>query len=366
MRRSILIFLTLGMCFGAYAQGVDYHAEAEKLNYKVSFLMEQLSKAVDSTYYYNTLQNVISTAVECEELDSKPNKKGKVKPVYLHHLKGKTASLRERLINGAVYFYRHRNGEKALGMLDLYMQSAASPIYKNHPQNGIASYYAARMAYRMKDYERANKYADMALYEPEYAQRAANVKVSCMRQTMRSKTDSSKYVIALLELHDKDPHNQSYLAMLMDYFMSSGHEAEMIQFAKDEVRKYPNSKQVWEFKGEAEMLRHNWSDAIGAFQRAADIDSLYVPAVYNMGICHSSEAQQLKDSLEKDHKWLKKDEVKQLREMFLKSKEYLERAQRLDPQQHTVQWAAPLYQVLYALDDERADDIKSQIKPSKQ
>ena len=43
-------------------------------------------------------------------------------------------------------------------------------------------------------------------------------------------------------------------------------------------------------------------------------------------------------------------------------KVYLERAKELDPVRHTVDWAPPLYQIYYALNDKRAENIKKLIK----
>lgn len=355
-------FMAVFFWTAAVAQDTDYRAEAERLNYKVGFLLDQLAKASDTTYYYNTLRDVISTAVECADFDTKSNSRGKQKPAYLHHLRHKTADLREHLVDGGLYFYRHNRNDEALNLFDLYISSAASPLYADHPLNAGVYLFAARSAYEQKDYGRANDYADKALYEPDYARRAANIKVNCMRHTMTTAADSSKYVVALLALHAQDPADAEYMSLLMQYFMSPGHEEEMVQFANDEVRKYPDSKHVWEFKGEAEMLKGRWNDAVKAFQRAIRIDSLYVPAIYNIGICVSSDAQQQKDSLEKDHKYLKKDEVELLRGMFSRSAEYLFRARRLDPRQNVVAWAAPLYQVLFALNDKRMDEVKPLIK----
>lgn len=363
MKRFPLITIwMLGTWLNLCAQRMDYRKEAENLNYQVNFLIGQLESTTDSVYYYNTLQKTISTALQCAEYDSRANKGGKIKNKYFQQLKHEVVPLREHLIDGACYYYRHSRGEDAIRALELYLSTGKSSLFKEQTTNPAAAYYAARIAYALKDYQRAEHYANTALYEKKYAKRAAEIKVDCMRQLMRTSTDSSKYVIALLDLHDKDPQNQNYLLQLIRYFSSPGHEREVMQFANGEVQKYPRNKVIWEFKGEVEMSRHNWAGAIAAFNRAIKIDSLYVPAIYNIGVCYSSEAQQEKASQEKDHGGLKGEDIRRLKHKFDLSRQYLEKAERLDPKQEIVQWAAPLYQVLYALDDSKAASVKPLIK----
>jgi len=210
-RFSLLTIWMLGTWLNLCAQRMDYRKEAENLNYQVNFLIGQLESTTDSVYYYNTLQKTISTALQCAEYDSRANKGGKIKNKYFQQLKHEVVPLREHLIDGACYYYRHSRGEDAIRALELYLSTGKSSLFKEQPTNPAAAYYAARIAYGLKDYQRAEHYANTALYEKKYAKRAAEIKVDCMRQLMRTSTDSSKYVIALLDLHDKDPQNQNYL-----------------------------------------------------------------------------------------------------------------------------------------------------------
>ena len=57
-----------------------------------------------------------------------------------------------------------------------------------------------------------------------------------------------------------------------------------------------------------------------------------------------------------------KVQIDSINSLLEEGKVYLERAKELDPARHTVDWAPPLYQIYYALNDKRAENIKKLIK----
>ncbi len=173
----------------------------------------------------------------------------------------------------------------------------------------------------------------MVLYEKEYAESAVEIKVDRMRQLVRTGIVSSP-----------------------------GHEGEMGKFANDEVRKHLQNKIIWGFKEEVEMLRHNLQEAMVAFNRAVKIGSPYMLVTDNIDVCYSSEVLQEKAGQEKTHGRLKGEEIKRFKHKLDLSRKYLEKAERLDAEQEIVQWAVPLYQVLYTLDDGKVASVRLLIK----
>lgn len=364
MRKSIFLqIFFLAVSFQVQGQVANHRGAAGTLNRKVTILIEQLNNIKDTVSYYNTVEKVVRTAILCGQYDSLTDSQGKEKNKFRNENLKRLVSIRENIVDAGIYYLNHFNNKEALRYFEFYIDTADNPLFnKQSSRLGQASYNASLLAYEMGKYEKADHYADIALHDDDYAKDAAEVKVNCMRQDMHTHTDSLKYLIALLELHDKAPHNQNYWRMLIAYFQTPGHHKELWQFADDETRKYPDSKYVWGLKGETEMNDHNWGEAISAFKHATEIDSTFVPAIYNIGISYSSQVKEKKDSLMKVDKQLSKENKESLKENLLIAKDYFEKSMRIDPKQKSVDWATPLYQVYYALGDERAEEIKKLIK----
>ena len=166
-----------------------------------------------------------------------------------------------------------------------------------------------------------------------------------MRQTAKTETDSARFLVALLELHDMAPQNQTYFKMLMEYFASPGHEHEMGLFANDEIKKDSTNKFAWALKGECDMRGQRWSESITAYGKAAAIDTTFVEAIFNIGICYCALAQETKN-------------VDDARNGML----FLEKTASLDPNCYSVDWREPLAKVKAAIETHEEKTLMAQAK----
>lgn len=131
----------------------------------------------------------------------------------------------------------------------------------------MVSYYASLLAYGEKHFREADRYADIALNDSNMAEDAAEIKINCMRELMRTPLDSSRYELALLALHDNAPGNAAYFHLLTDFLSRPGHEGELENFAKDELAKDSLNANIWSLWGEINMRKHNWDEAIVALEK---------------------------------------------------------------------------------------------------
>ena len=166
-----------------------------------------------------------------------------------------------------------------------------------------------------------------------------------MHNRLKTHADSTQYLIALLELHDITPTNSVYTGMLLEYFSAPGHENEMKQFALDETRKHPENKETWALRGEIDMKDSKWDEAIRSFEKAIDIDSLYVEAIYNTAFCICSKAAVLQDSLQKSKKKLSKEDVKAVKGKYEEGMKWVNLVSALDPEEKTINWKRLLEQI---------------------
>ena len=271
-------------------------------------------------------------------------------------------SIRRQLIDGGLYFYQKDN-QRALTLLQLYLSTQHHPLFhKQQQETGLVSLYAGRIAYGMKDYALAERYADVALKDNDHAREAAQLKIYCMKTRITSEDDAKTYIRTLQTLYEKDRGNTHYRGLIIEFYSERGMHTELASFVDNELGRQRKDKLLWALKGETEMQAHRWDAAINAYQHAGTLDSLFLPALYNIGICYTSKAIQTRDSIEAAGNKATPEQTATIRQLLADGQPYLEKARLLDPQRHTVDWAPPLYQVYYALGDPRAKEVKQLIK----
>lgn len=376
--RWLIIFLLIFIGSPVHADN-DSRELSKRLNEEVDVLMGQLHVEKDTLKYYSLLTKAMNTALKCDSVESVPDKKGRVKYRYRNDNRKRLASLRPRLIDAGVYYHSLRQNEEAVKCFREYLASAASPLFKSDKKDlfvGQAAYYAALLSYGMKRYHEADGYADKALEDEEYAADAAEIKACCMREMLETHNDSARYVIVLLELHDKAPQNSNYVRMLVDYFSSPGHEKEFYQFAKDELRKDSTNESTWALYGETLMRQSKWDEAINAYTKALSINPTFVEACYNLGLCYSAKAQEIakmetdatSSSGKSSGRQARAEARKKQQELrtewnrlMEQSQKYMEQTKELDPEQATVKWAKPLYHIYTAMgQQDKAQALKQQ------
>ena len=329
-----------------HAQGESSHDSARVLNEQVGLLLINLKATRDTATYYTTLQQVMQTALRCDAYDSQAGSNGRPTAQYRHQNGKRLDPYRRKLMEAALYYTAHSRNKEALHCYDLYLGTSNSRLFEGEQDSfrGQAAYYAALLAYGGHQYVRADSYADIAIRDTNFARDAAEIKVGCMREMMVTHNDSARYLIALLELHDKAPQNPTYFYMLLEYFSSAGHEKELEQFAYDEVRKDSTDLLAWLLLGEVKMKWQLWPQAVKAYKRAISLAPDDVGAIYNLGVCHSAMAQQMMTDDESEVS----DSCRALLET---ARQQLERVGALDPEQEQVEWVKPLYQVYLKLGD---------------
>lgn len=361
-RLLVLMLLTITAPLAAKENGQE---RAALLNKQVEVLLSQMDATRDTFSYYNMLEQTMKLALQCDRYDRTPNSKGKVALKFRHHNSKRLAPLMAKLIDAGMYYHgQHRNVE-ALDALKTYIDLSDSELFKGSKDlyKGQVAYYLSLLYYGAKNYPEADHYADMALQDAEYAKDAAEVKVSCMKELMVTPNDSTRYVMALLELHDKAPDNATYMRLLLEQFSLPGHEREMEQFANDETSKYPQSKQAWALFGETKMRKKNWNEAELAYDQAIRLDTTYVEAIYNKGICLSAQAQQAMQTSEVKAEALPDSITQMLRE----AQNNFELARQYDPLLKEVDWASPLYLVYKLLGEQgKSEAIAPQVEKKKE
>lgn len=299
----------------------------------------------------------LEAALKCDEFDRQPNEKGKVKLRFRDANGKRFQALRPNVINSGMYEYNHKNMPGAIKNWRLYIDSAEDPLFtgidmtKDQYKSEIC-YYIGLAAYNSKDFATAKKYAAIAAEDPEKAKDANEILLFSQKDGAKTKEDSLAYLATIKDLHAKNPEEERYFNLLLDYYSKPGRSAEMKVWAEEEIARDANNKMAWALKGEVEMNNQQWDDAIASYKKAADIDPSFVQVVFNAGVCYNSKAIELKDKLaDKRTGGLTPANAAKVKEVLADAKTNLERARQLDPEREKVNWAYPLYQIYYSLGD---------------
>ena len=319
----------------------------------------------DSVTMYNYMVQAIKAAMKCDEYDVLPNEKGKVKIRFRKPNQERYNIGRINILQGGQYFYGKKMNKEAQEAWGLYVDSNKSTMFEgvdmtNDQYLSQIAYYAGFLAYQNKDYATAMRYATIAAEDPEKASEANEILLFAQKDGAKTKEDTLAYVNTVKDMHKKNPQEDRYFNLLMDYYTKAGDNAQLKAWIEEELAVNPQNKMPWALKGEVEMRAQNWDEAIEAYKKAAEIDPNFVQVIFNTGVCMNSKAVDLKDKLaDKNTGGLTPDNVAKVKELLVPAKEYMEKARELDPNRDTVNWAYPLYQIYYSLGDkEKSDEME--------
>ena len=208
MKRCVILsFLLLCTLFSPPCVGQNARRTAKTMNTEIDGLLQELSAVKqDTAAYYKGVVQLMKDAVICDYFDSKPDKKGKSSPRYRMTNGKRLSPYLSVLVDAGMYEYSRRKNEEAMEIFKLYLDCVERPLFQGKDNNmGLVAYYVSLLSYGKEDFAEAERYADVALKDSNYAKDAAEIKINCMKTHLESQQDSARYITALVELHDMAP-----------------------------------------------------------------------------------------------------------------------------------------------------------------
>lgn len=327
--------------------------------------VKKLNVPYDTIGMNHAIVAALEAALKCDEFDSQPNEKGKVAPKFRKANAERYQQARLQAINAGQADYNKKDYSGAFKDFALYVESCNAPLFtgidlKEQYYHEIA-YFASLSAYQIKDWPNVVKYAQIAAENPEKSKDATEILVFAKKETIKTKADTLEYVNMLKEASAKFPEDSRYSAWIGDYYLQSASTDELKAWAEEEIRKNPENKFAYTYKGEALRLTQQWDEAVECYKKAAELDPTYVAASYQAGVCLNSKAIELKDKLaDKKTGMLTTANVAKVKEILTQAKEFLEKVREADPDREQVNWGYALYQVYYSLgDNEKAKELEA-------
>lgn len=318
----------------------------------------------DTLGFYEAAYNATMNGLECMKYDAEPNAKGAVKPKYTENLKMLIANTRMQLVTAGNHYAGLGDQDGVLKYWGTFLDSDDNPIFAASKAQeaqfiGQVAYYSAQFANQAKQYERAEKYADIAMKDEAMREKAQTFKYAMAQRNLKTHEDSVKYVNTIKELYQREPDNEMAFGTLCNMYNELNMNAELKVLIDDKLAKNPNNHTAWALKGQSLMNQNttadnpNWDECIEAFKKAIEIDGTNPVILTYLGYSINSKAAQVNG-----------DRAAQ-KALYKEAMGYLERAKEIDPNRERANWAYPLYQcyyLVYAASDPRTLEMEKLLK----
>lgn len=308
--------------------------------------LEQMGQKSNKTYdkqgMYDALLNGLNNALECDKYDQLPNAKGKVAPKFRKKNAGRIWPNRIQFVIAGQDGLQGDDQTVAYKYFAAYVDSYTAPLFADVDKGardeylGSVALIAARLAYQMKNMDKANQYCDVALNDTASYKEALGVKVAFMQQAMKTKEDSLRCLKDVEALYLKDKANENIFSVLAPLYGALGMQDKQDAILAERLAANPNDFMANLVKGQALMNASKWDEAIATLQKAtaAKDDAL---ALTFLGFCYNNKAAQQQD-------------VAAMKGLFEKAKECFEKARDIDPNQQRASWSYMLDNTNYNLE----------------
>ncbi len=322
----------------------------------------------DTVGLYDAALKAIEYGILCNEYDIQPNDKGKVKPVFQKKNAERLYNIRYHLINGGVY-YQGKDDKLSNKFLAAYVDSSELPLFAEIDKSGDSNlgqiaYFAAVGAFQSQDYAAAEKYADIASKDADYAANAAQIKLAIMQSQLKTHADSLNYVDKLKEIYAQDESNDVIFSTLSSMLLSVGEMDDFNALIDAKLASDPNNFAALATRGQSNFDAHAWDAAIADFQKAVELQPDNIAVIGLIGNSYMYKAKEMAESANSGR--MSPDQENEILGIYGQAITYLEKARDLDiMKEFKPYWAYPLYNccyVVYGEDDPRTQDAENATK----
>lgn len=298
-------------------------------------------KAYDTLGLADAICQSIELAKECNKYDQLPNAKGKVAPKFAEKNAQRVWVNRVHLVNIGQEEARKGNDAGVLKYWGTFVDSRSEPLFAamdKTPEQGYigqVAFFAGRYAYQAKDMERANKYFDEAMKDPEQKKEALNFKLYAMKSVLKTRQDSLNYVDQLKALMVDNPDNDAIIDGLYSMYDGMKMKAEQKALLEGILAKNPNNFVALADMGIMHISENDYNAAVPFLRKAIAVNGENASVLYYLGTSLCILAQDDKTTADQ-----KKAYYKEAVELYDKCKQ-------VDPGMQQIKWGYNRFNAYY-------------------
>lgn len=341
----------------------DAQNAIETQNVQAKMLKQKITP-YDTIAYYQSAYDATVNGLECVKYDAQPNEKGKVKPKFTDALTPLLTNTRMQLVNAGNYYAQRNDQDNVLKYWGMFLDTDDNPLFAKAKEGekqflGQVAYYTALYANQAKLYDKAEKYADIAMQDPAMRKQAETFKYSMAQMNLKSNADSVAFAKKMQASYEADPNNETVLGILCNMYSGLNKTSELNALLDKVIATDPNNFTAWAMKGQALVNKlskeqnPNWDECINDFKKAVAIKNDNSVVLTYLGFAINAKASAINGN------------VVEQKKLYTESMGFLEQAKTIDPNRAQSNWAYPLYQcyyTLYGADDSRTKELEGMLK----
>ena len=341
----------------------DAQNAIEAQNVQAKMLKQKITP-YDTIAYYQSAYDATVNGLECVKYDAQPNEKGKVKPKFTDALTPSLTNTRMQLVNAGNYYAQRNDQDNVLKYWGMFLDTDDNPLFAKAKEGekqylGQVAYYTALYANQAKLYDKAEKYADIAMQDPAMRKQAETFKYSMAQMNLKSNADSVAFAKKMQASYEADPNNETVCGILCNMYSGLNMTSELNALLDKAIAADPNNFTAWAMKGQtlvnklSKEQNPNWDECINDFKKAVAIKNDNSVVLTYLGFAINAKASAINGN------------VVEQKKLYTESMGFLEQAKTIDPNRAQSNWAYPLYQcyyTLYGADDSRTKELEGMLK----
>ena len=341
----------------------DAQNAIEAQNVQAKMLKQKITP-YDTIAYYQSAYDATVNGLECVKYDAQPNEKGKVKPKFTDALTPSLTNTRMQLVNAGNYYAQRNDQDNVLKYWGMFLDTDDNPLFAKAKEGekqylGQVAYYTALYANQAKLYDKAEKYADIAMQDPAMRKQAETFKYSMAQMNLKSNADSVAFAKKMRASYEADPNNETVFGILCNMYSGLNMTSELNALLDKAIAADPNNFTAWAMKGQtlvnklSKEQNPNWDECINDFKKAVAIKNDNSVVLTYLGFAINAKASAINGN------------VVEQKKLYTESMGFLEQAKTIDPNRAQSNWAYPLYQcdyTRYGAVDSRTKELEGMLK----
>jgi tetratricopeptide (TPR) repeat protein len=298
-------------------------------------------KPYDTLGLANAICQSLELASECNKYDQQPNAKGKIAPKFAEKNALRVWSNRVHLVNIGQEEAKKGNDANVLKFWGTFVDSRNEPLFAAMDKNPESAYvgqvalFAGRYAFQAKDMERANRYFDEAMKDPEQKKEALGFKIYAMKSSLKTRQDSIDFANNMKPILEENPDNDAVIDALYSVYDGLKMKAEQKSLLEGILAKNPNNFVALADLGIMHIGENDYAAAIPFLRKAIAVKDDNASVLYYLATSLCIMAQEDKTTAAD-----KKNYYKEAVELYDKCKQ-------VDPDMMQIKWGYNRFNAYY-------------------